>query len=109
MSKKNRQIEGDIEETLNSAFDRILEDAGQDDPVIEEKIEPVKVAVEEVVVKPVKEVKAKVLIPITEVARQYRQYKKYHDASILTFCKSTGLPTIGSQIEMKNVLAKFGW
>lgn len=79
--------------------------------VVEPVPEPVVVA-NMVVEKPVAKSKAAnkgPIIPITEVARQYKQYKKYHDASLLTFCRVTGLPTEGTAAEMKAVLLKFGW
>ena len=49
------------------------------------------------------------ILPITEVARSYKQYKKHHNEILTSFCKSTGLPTEGTVTEMKDVLKKFGW
>jgi hypothetical protein len=67
----------------------------------EPKAEPVAPKKEKKVVLPI--------LPITEVARQFKAYKKYHDAALLSFCASTGMPTEGTEPEMKIVLKKFGW
>lgn len=37
------------------------------------------------------------------------QFKAHHLAGLISFCKSTGLPTSGTQKEMQEVMRRFGY
>jgi len=112
MAKKKREkMENEIEipeeqmETMESLAladeTPAIEVVAEKEPVLEPIPEPVELPKEKTVVIPI--------LPITEVARKFKQYKKYHDAAILAFCASTGLAIEGTEAEMKKVLKKFGF
>jgi hypothetical protein len=116
--KKNTSESFEIEDVCLSSDCETCECATNEEEIVSCDLETVVEEIATEVVAPVVElpivsveIKQPVLpvMPITEIARKYRQYKKYHDETILAFCKSTGLADFGTEPEMKEVLAKFGW